>query len=289
MTSPPLYEFHRHPELDDPVLVMQLEGWIDAGLGAAAAMATLLAHVETEVVATFDSEAFLDLRARRPTMTIEDGVNAGLAWPRIELRAGHDRAGNPLLVLAGPEPDHRWRAFADAAGALASELGARLAVGLGAFPAPVPHTRPSKLAATATNAELARLVGFVPGRLEVPAGIQAALELRFAEVGIPAVTLWARVPHYVSAMPYPAASVELLDGLSRVSGVQAYTGELRRAAQEATARIDALVAENAEHEAMVRQLEAQVDSEESGQDLGPELPSGDELAAEIQRYLREQG
>jgi predicted ATP-grasp superfamily ATP-dependent carboligase len=169
---------------------------------------------------------------------------------------------------------------------LAGRYDVRLVVGLGAFPAPAPHTRPARLASTATTEELARTVGYVPGQLDVPAGVQAALERRFAELGIPAVGLWARVPHYASAMPYPEASAALLDGLAEVAGIAVDTADLRDAAATTASRLDELIANSEEHIAMVRQLEAQVDAESVVSGGFRDLPSGDEIAAELERFLR---
>jgi proteasome assembly chaperone (PAC2) family protein len=280
-----LYELHDRPQTHEPVMVMTLEGWIDAGLGAAAAVAALLGSVDTELVASFDVDDLLDHRARRPIMRIVDGVNSGLMWPEIQLRHGQV-SGKDLLLLVGPEPDHRWRAFADAVAELAGSFDVRLVVGLGAFPAPVPHTRPSRLASTATTTELARQVGFVPGALDVPAGVQAALERRFADLGLPAIGLWARVPHYASAMPYPEASAVLLEGLTGLTGIEVDTDELRRAAAATRERLDELIANSEEHSTLVQQLEEQADAE-AERPFGT-IPSGDELAAELERFLREE-
>ena len=289
-----LYEIHQQPELDRPVLIMAPDGWIDAGLGGATALGALLSSVETEMVASFDADDLLDHRSRRPTARIVDGVYEDLVWPEIQLRAGHDAAGHPLLVLVGPEPDHKWRAFASALAELGGVFGVRLLAGMGAFPAPVPHTRPGSLAATATSAELAAQIGVVNGTLEVPAGILVAVERRFAEVGIPAVGLWARVPHYAAAMPYPEASVLLLEGLAKVADVAVDTSPLQEAARATRERLDELVANSVEHSTLVSQLEARVDAEaqsegadlsELGADGWENLPSGEELAAEFQRFL----
>jgi PAC2 family len=282
-----LYEVLQRPELDEPILIVTLEGWVDAGLGAAAALAALLGSVPTEVVASFDADTLLDHRARRPVVRIVDGINSGLMWPEIQLRVGHTDAGKDLLFLVGPEPDHQWRAFCTAVAELAGTFGVRLVVGLGAFPAPVPHTRDARLVSTATNSELAHQVGFIPGTIDVPAGVQAALERQFADVGVPAVGLWARVPHYAAAMPFPEASVVLLDGLAQLTGVRADTTELRTAAQSTRTRLDELVANSEEHAALVHQLEAAIDAE-ADRPLGSSLPSGDELAAELERFLREE-
>lgn len=288
--SEDLYRLHVRPEdtdIEDPVLVVGLEGWIDAGLGAATATSHLLSTVDTQLVARFDADALVDHRARRPTLRIEDGVNIGLTWPEIELHAGQDRTGQWLLVLHGPEPDMKWHGFTDAVVALAHHHDVRLVCGLGAFPAPVPHTRPVHLASTATTRALAEQVGFVHGVIEVPAGIQAALERGFAHSGIDAVGLWARVPHYVAAMPYPAASAALIDGLNRLAGFDLDTRELHAAAALTGARIDELIANSEEHAAMVRQLETSMDDAEVDAPIDPaRLPSGDELAAELERFLR---
>jgi hypothetical protein len=275
-----LYELHERQPLDHPVLVVGMEGWIDAGFGAATAIATLLASVTTEPVATFDVDTLLDHRARRPVVRIVDGVNTGLRWPQIQLLGGHDSEGHDLLLLVGPEPDHQWRAFTAAVGELATSFSVPLVVGLGAFPAPVPHTRPARLASTATTAALAGQVGFIPGALDVPAGVQAALERHFAELDIPAVGLWARVPHYAAAMPYPEASAVLLEALASAAGIAVDTAELRRAAETSRTHLDELIANSEEHVALVQQLEAQVDAD---------IPSGDELVAEVERFLRGEG
>lgn len=290
-----LYERVADISVDHPVLVLGMDGWIDAGLGAQAAMAAVLSSVATEPLVRFDADALLDHRSRRPMMRIENGMNTGLTWPEIVLRAGRDATGVSLLALTGPEPDHVWRGFSEAVVELARELDVRLVVGLGAFPAPVPHTRPVRLAATATTPELAEAVGFVPGIIEVPAGIHAALERAFASARIPAVGLWARVPHYASGMAYPAASAALVETLSTMSGVTLNSEELQLAAAVARQRIDELIAQSAEHQAMVQALERQVDDEAhaatspaTGFD-GGDLPSGDEIAAELERFLRGEG
>jgi len=282
-----LYQRHGSSSLEAPVLVFSLEGWIDAGFGGASAMAAVVGAIPSETLVTFDGDALIDYRARRPVMRIEDGVNLNLDWPEIQVRSGKDPAGKDILLLVGPEPDMMWHAFTAAIVSLAEELGVRMAVGLGAFPAPVPHTRPMRLATTATVPELAARIGFVPGTIEVPAGVQGALERGFAEAGIPAVGLWARVPHYVAAMPYPAASAALLEGLRTLAGIELNTTELQAAAAVTHQRIEELMANSDEHSAMVRQLEQQADAEAAASLLDPlTMSSGDEIAAELERFLR---
>jgi hypothetical protein len=279
------YELHEEPDLESPVLILSLEGWIDAGYAASSAGAVLLASFDMTPVATFDADELLDHRARRPIMHLIDGVNTGLSWPGIELRAGADAAGNDLLFLLGAEPDHSWRAFTHAVVDLAVQFGTRMVVGLGAYPAAVPHTRPTMLSITASTPEVAEAWPFLRGTLDVPAGVQAAIERRCAEVGVPAIGLWAQVPHYTSAMAYPAASLALLDALGDVAGVSVPTGDLAADAESARSRLDAIIADNPEHGEMVQHLEREADHQVQA---GP-LPSGDDLAAELEQFLREQG
>jgi len=289
----PLYETIEEPELESPVLVLALDGWIDAGMAAQSARSALLEVLDTVTVATFDSDELLDHRARRPTMHLVEGVLTGITWPSIELRAATDFDGNDLLLLVGAEPDHRWHSFCRDAVGLAMHFGTRMVVGLGAYPAPVPHTRPTRLAAAASDEALARFTA-VRTTVDVPTGVQGAIERGAAEVGLPAIGLWAQVPHYVSAMPSPAASAALVDGLATVADLSLPSDELHRQAQALRSRLDDLVAANPEHVAMVRQLEEQWDEEAAGGlsgtgglAAGP-LPSGDELAAEVERFLRDQ-
>jgi proteasome assembly chaperone (PAC2) family protein len=288
---PDLYELVEQPELDAPILILALDGWIDAGLGAANARASLLKSMSPVTIARFDSDELLDHRARRPTLHLVDGVVRGMTWPSVELQAATDAAGTDVLLLVGAEPDHAWRAFTSAVVDLVLDFGARLVVGLGAYPAPVPHTRPTRLAVTANDPSLAT-TNVVRATVDVPAGVQAAIERRAFEVGVPAVGLWAQVPHYLAAMPYPAASIALLDGLGTMAGLEVDDATLRSEAQATRQRIDQLVGENDEHKEMVRQLEASVDAEQESTDAalgGGPLPSGDELAAELERFLRDQG
>jgi predicted ATP-grasp superfamily ATP-dependent carboligase len=162
-----------------------------------------------------------------------------------------------------------------------------MVVGLGAFPAPVPHTRSVRLVGTSPDAELVGQVGFLPASVDVPAGVQGALEFAFGEAGIPAVGLWARVPHYASALAYPAASAALLDGLARLTDIEVDTAALRAAATATHTQLEQLISSSDEHTELVRKLEEQHDAEEgaSATEFGP-LPSGDEIAAELQRFLR---
>ncbi len=282
----PLYRRHEHRALSSPVVLLATDSWVDAGLGARAAIAHILENIPTEPVADFDSDLLIDFRSRRPTARIADGVVEQLDWPQVELRCGRDPTGNDLLVLVGPEPDIAWHAFSAAVVELTVELDTRLVVGLGAYPAPVPHTRPVPLTAIATEPELAAKVGVVGGTIEVPAGIQTALQVSYGTAGIPAIGIWARVPHYLAAAPYPPVSAALVSAMEAVTGMQLASEELREAAGGASAEIDKLIADSDEHQAMVRELELDFDARAAA-DL-EDLPSGEELAAELERFLRGQ-
>ncbi len=278
--------------LSRPIMVVGLEGWVDAGMGASAAIAELLGSSPTTLVASFDTELLIDQRARRPIARLEDGVTTELTWPTIRIVTGKDRAGADVVYLTGPEPDFRWPTFIQAVVRLARDLKVRTVVGLGAFPAPTPHTRPVRLASTVPpqSVELAGRVGTVHGTLEVPAGVQAALEVSLGTAGIPVIGLWARVPHYVSAMPYPEASAVLIEGLSAVTGAVLDSSALRAAGEDSRRQVDELIGANPDHLEMVRRLEAALDSEEvSPLGLDVDVPSGDEIAAELEQFLRGEG
>jgi proteasome assembly chaperone (PAC2) family protein len=282
MTS--LYSMVEQPDLEAPVLVMVLKGWIDAGLGADGAADVLIEGLDRHTIARFDADALLDWRARRPTMRLVDGINTQITWEETELSWAKDGSGNDVLLLLGNEPDHAWLAFSEQVVDLALDLGARMAVGLGAYPTPVPHTRTPLLAASASSEDLAQ--GLLQNSVEVPSGIQGMIERRAALRGLPALGLWAQVPHYVAAMPYPAASLALLQGTNRIAGLDLPIADLPERADASRSRIDELIAQNPEHTAMLEQLESQADHAETSTQLS--ATSGDELAAELERFLREQ-
>ncbi len=220
-------------------------------------------------------------------MRIDDGVRAGISWPELQVLVGRDRMGSGVALLIGPEPDDRWRQFTGEVVKVARDLDVRLVVSLGAFPNATPHTRPIKLVATASDAELARKIGVVRGAIEVPAGLGEVIGEACVAAGIPSIGLWARVPHYVAAMPFAPAALALVEGLSSISGLVFGIDGLTRSAEEARRQVDELIAQSPDHEAMVRQMEEQLDTEgEVLLGIEGDLPSGDEIASELERYLR---
>ena len=276
------------PRLDRPVLLVALGGWIDAGGAANSAMDAIRSACNVRPLATFDSDVFLDYRARRPVMELRDGVNTRLVWGEILLGVGEDPQGHPVLTLTGPEPDSQWRRFARTVSEMALRLGVYQMVALGAYPFASPHTRPPRLAMSSPSAEVVARLPYLRSSVDVPAGMSAVLEHALTEAGVASVGLWAQVPHYLGVMAYPPATLALLNGVREATGVSIPAPDLAGLAVAQRERIDQLVAGNAEHAAMVRELEEVYDTlgDEALPQPGAELPSADDLAAEIEQFLR---
>ncbi len=282
------------PELEDPVMVVMLTGWIDASGAAAAAMQTIADEGDSSPIATFDDDTYIDFRARRPLMELREGLNTVLQWNHITVSTARDRAGHDLVLLSGPEPDMAWHRFARVTAGLAREIGVSTMVALGAYPFTTPHTRPSKVSLSTPSQDVLARLSFLRSSIDVPAGMAALLEHALHDVGIPAVSLWAQVPHYIASLEYPGASVALIDALREAADLVVDGTDLRQAAVTQRERLDALVAGNEEHQQMLRQLEqlhdAADDEPTGGDPAGPglKMASGDEIAAELERFLRDQ-
>jgi PAC2 family protein len=268
------------PTLVAPVLIAAFDGWIDAA-GAATACANHLAE-DGQVVASFDVDSLNDYRARRPVLDVVDGVLARMQWPDIVLR--HRRvAGRDLLVLVGPEPDYKWKQLGIDVMELALRLGVIEWISLGAIPAAVPHTRPVPVLATA-SAEAILRDGEQQGPggvLRVPAAALSAIEMTVAGAGVPSIGYYAQVPHYVGTSAYAPATLALLQHLERRLGVTLPLGTLADEAIEQRQRLDAAIAEDEDSREYLGRLESLASEER--------VPSGDEIASEIERYLRQQG
>jgi hypothetical protein len=285
------YRLHESlPSLVDPVMVVMLTGWIDASSAAAAAMSTVQDEWAVRPLATFDGDTFIDYRARRPTMELREGVNVRLVWADIELHIGQDSNAHDVLTLSGPEPDSQWRKFADVVSTLAVDLGVKQMIALGAYPFATPHTREPRLSISSPSAGVVDSVAYLKNSVDVPAGMGAVLEHAFTDKGVPALGIWAQVPHYVSAMSYPAATLALLTGLYDVAGLVVDAAAIRQETIIQRQRLDQLVASNDEHRAMVSQLEEIYDQAKQQTDLlgTGGIPTGDELAAEFEQFLRDQ-
>ena len=267
------------PRLDAPVLVAAFDGWVDAGSAGTLAAAQLATDATT--VATFDADRLFDYRARRPTLDIVDGTLQTLDWPSLELRRSNV-GGRDLLVFTGPEPDFLWRELSSDVAKLAKDLEVASWVSLGSIPAAVAHTRPVPVLGTASVHGL--LPDDVPqgpeGRLRVPGACLSVLELAVSSTGIPSVGFFAQVPHYLSAA-YPQAAIELLGHVGKFLGFEVPLGELPMQALETRALLDAATSNDERTKAHVERLEEMADQ--------AQLPSGDDLIADIERYLREGG
>ncbi len=282
------------PELDRPVLIQALTGFVDAGAAGRLAREHLLSTLPTQVVATFDIDLLLDYRSRRPSMIFMEDHWESYEEPVLALYLLHDQASTPFLLLAGPEPDLFWERFTTAIVSLMDRLGVRLTVGFNSIPMAVPHTRPAGITAHATRREL--IAGYEPWlrRVQVPGSAGHLLEFRLGQRGRDAMGFAVHVPHYLAQTEYPAAAERLLTAVSKATGLLLPTDSLRAAAEVARAEIDQQVAQADEAASVVRGLEEQYDEFVRGQQgtnllaeqTGP-LPTADELGAELERFLAE--
>ena len=285
-----LLEHDDLPDLRSPVMMLALDGWTDAGTGGTTAASQLRDSYDSEVVGAFDPDALFDYRDRRPTLAIDRGTLGDPNWPALELVLVTPTDGPDILLVTGGEPDFRWRAISRDLRALARDVQARRYVGLGAVPAPVPHTRPTRVIATGSDPALLERVGRPHERMLVPASCQVVLEAALRDEGLETLGLWARIPHYVAG-EYPEASIVLLRSLGAHLGLEIGTAELAEEAETYQERLDEAAAASSEVTSHIEQLEELYDSEsaeESGGIGGP-LPTGDQIAAEFERFLRDRG
>jgi hypothetical protein len=281
------------PEMGRPVLVQALDGFIDAGGAKRLAREHLLSSFESQVVATFDVDQLLDYRARRPAMLFVEDHWESYDDPQLALHLVHDAVGTPFLVLAGPEPDVQWERFTAAVRMLVDRLGVRLTIGLNAIPMGVPHTRPTGVIAHGSRKEL--VAGYEPwvNAVQVPGTAGHLLEYRLGQAGYDALGFAVHVPHYVAQAEYPAAAAALLAEVSKASGLSLPVDALLEAADTTRAAIDEQVADAPEVAAVVHALENQYDAFIAGRDSSlllehADLPTADELGAELERFLAEQ-
>jgi proteasome assembly chaperone (PAC2) family protein len=266
------------------VLVAAFRGWNDGAQGASLALGYLAQAWAAERFADIDPEEFYDFQVTRPHVALVDGETRRVDWPETAFfHAPLPGAGRDAVLLLGIEPNLRWRAFTGAITELAQELGVELVVTLGALLADVPHTRPAPVTGSATDPELVSQLGLGASRYEGPTGIVGVLHDVCRAAGIPSASLWAAVPHYASLAASPKAALALSSRLADLVGADVDLGELERASQAYEEQVSEAVAENEETAAYVRSLEERRDA------LGDELdlPSGDVLAEELTRFLRE--
>lgn len=274
-----------------PVLIHALEGFSDAGHAIRLAADHLKESLDSELVASFAIDDLLDYRSRRPVMSFKTDHFTDYQEPQLGLYALRDVVGTPFLLLAGLEPDLQWERFITAVRLLAERLGVRRTIGLGTIPMAVPHTRPVSMTAHSNNRDL--IADHQPwvGEVQVPASVSNLLEYRMAQHGHEAVGYTVHVPHYLAQTDYPAAAEALLDQVARSAGLQIPLGSLAGAAESVQTKIDEQVQDSPEVAQVVAALESQYDAFVTAQEnrsllaRDEDLPSGDELGAEFERFL----
>jgi proteasome assembly chaperone (PAC2) family protein len=272
------------PELHDPVLVAAFRGWNDGGQGASLAAGYLAKAWDAQRFAEIDAENFYDFQATRPMVSLEDGLTRKLEWPENAFfHARVPGTNRDAVVLIGTEPNLRWRTYSQLVLGLAQELGVERVVTFGSLLADVPHTRPAPVTAAATDEKMVEELGLEPSRYEGPTGIVGVLLDAARGAGIPSLSLWAAVPHYVSLAPSPRAALALVSRFGELLAMDVDTDDLETAADEYSEQVSEAVSTDAETAAYVEELERRVDLLSAEE----ELPSGDSLAAELTRFLRE--
>ncbi|MFL5952816.1 MAG: PAC2 family protein [Gaiellaceae bacterium] len=272
------------PRLDRPVLIAAFRGWNDGGQGASLAGAYLARAWAATEFASIDAENFYDFQATRPLVSLVDGYQRQIEWPENTfMYAPLPGAGRDAIILLGVEPNLRWRTFCDHVTGLAKRFDVELVVTLGSLLADVPHTRPAPVTGSATDPDLIESLGLQASRYEGPTGVVGVLHDACTQAGLKSASLWAAVPHYVSLTPSPRAAKALVDRLADLLKADVDTEELDEAADAYAQQVSEAVAADEETSAYVQELERRVDelAEEA------DLPTGDAIAAELTRFLRE--
>ena len=270
------------PSLERPTQIAAFRGWNDGGQGASLAAGYLAKLWGAERFAEVDPENFFDFQATRPHVTLEDGVTRRIDWPATVFYHGRPPGlDHDVVLLLGIEPNLRWRTFTDIVVGFAKELGTELVVTLGALLADVPHTRPCPVTGTASDEQLVERLGLSASRYEGPTGVVGVLHDACRGVDLPSVSLWAAVPHYVSLTPSPRAALALCERLGDLLGTSIETEELEEASAAYVDQVSEAVSSDPDTATYVEELEARAD-----EILEEDVPSGEALAAELTRFLR---
>jgi len=274
---------HR-PELTRPILVAAFRGWNDGAQAASLAAGYLAKTWDAERFAEVDPENFFDFQATRPHVSLEEGLTRRIDWPETAFyHARPEGLDRDVVLLLGIEPNLRWRTFTELVVGLARDLGIELLITLGALLADVPHTRSAPVTGSASDKDLVERLGLSASRYEGPTGIVGVIHDVCGKSGIPSASLWAAVPHYVSLTPSPRGALALCERLGSVLGIEIEADELEEAARNYEEQVSEAVASDEETAAYVDELERRSDQLEDA----TELPSGDALAAELTRFLKE--
>ena len=279
------------PDLHDPVLLVAFDGWTDAGEGGTRAARELLEQFDGKRLGSLSPDRLYDYRDRRPVLEIERGSLGTLEWPRLELHWVRPTTGPDLLVLLGAEPDLAWQAMIGEVHDFARDVGVTRSIGLGAVPGPIPHTRSSRLVVTSTEEAVFDRFGRPQEEIMVPASAQVALEAELGERGIDATGFWVRIPHYV-ATDYPEASQVLLRALGQLLHVEVATDHLDAEVVAQRTKLDEAASGSPDvqqHIAMLEQAYDQEAEDDPGSIGRGPIPTGDQIAAELERFLREEG
>jgi predicted ATP-grasp superfamily ATP-dependent carboligase len=286
-----LVRWEHHPVLRRPLLVVAFEGWNDAGDASSLALEYLAKTWEAKRFASIDCEEFYDFTVTRPQVRLTPAGQRRIEWPDIELLAAQvPGAEHDLVLLRGVEPQLRWRTFTAAVVSLADEVHAELAVILGSLLADVPHTRPVRVSGTTDDRELASRLGLAPPSYEGPTGVVGVLHDALRRSGIPTASFWAAVPHYIHQVPSPKAALALVERSAALLGAPCDPYELRAAALDYEQEVNARIADDEDAAAYVTQLEDAEDVDwATHHGPGDELhaANGEELAAEVERFLRD--
>jgi proteasome assembly chaperone (PAC2) family protein len=284
----PLQWEHRPDGLRAPALICAFKGWNDAADAASSAITFVGGALGAKRFATIDPEEFYDFQATRPRVKMVDGQAREIVWPAVELfEARVPRAPRDLILLSGSEPSFRWRTFCELIVELAEVLGTQLVVTLGALLADVPHTRPVSVTGLSSDPALVARLGLAPSSYEGPTGIVGILHAACQQAGLPSASLWAAVPHYIAASPNPKAALALVRKLEGLVGVAVDGSDLEDASSDYDRQVNVAVQSDPDVQAFVERLE-QAASEEAGDQPGP-LPSGETIARDLQRFLRQRG
>ena len=278
-----------------PVLVHAVRGFVDAGATGQLAVEHLVEELPHTRLATFDTDQLVDYRSRRPAMTFDATAWTHYEEPQLVVDLVRDAEGVPFLLLHGAEPDVQWERYVAAVRQLVERFDAPLTIGLHGIPMGLPHTRPVSVTAHATRADLVADHRSWFGQVQVPASASALLELRLGEAGHDAMGFAVHVPHYLAQSQYPQATIAGLRAVERATGLDLRTGELDAAATDATLEIERQVSQSDEVRSLVTALEEQYDA--FSRNVGStsllaqatDLPTADELGAEFERFLAQQG
>jgi proteasome assembly chaperone (PAC2) family protein len=282
---------HTDIELREPVLVAAFRGWNDAGDAATFAASHLGRVWSATQLASIDPEDFYDFQAVRPQVELVDGTTRKITWPANEFTAARlAGTNNDVIILVGTEPSTKWRSFSNLIVEIAQAHRVKLVITLGALLADVAHSRPVQVTGTAVDSNLIARLNLQRSRYEGPTGIVGVLHEAFSRAGIDSASLWAAVPHYLAVTPNPKAALALVERATQLVGAAAEIDDLLRATSVYEERVTEMVAGDDDVQAYVRMLEERTDEQDDIEEMDPsQMPSGEDIAAEFERFLRDKG